>query len=223
MSWIIGVDEAGRGSLVGDLILAAFAIEEGSLSLLRDMGVRDSKQLTPAQRERLYTPLTRLGVFAVVPIRPADIDRENINVLEERAAATAISLIFRRVRPQEVRAIYIDKFGELRALPEELRRMGFRGKLVVEPKADVNYVAVSAASIIAKVIRDRRIGVLRSMYGVEGSGYPSDPLTVKWVRKVLSSGERPPIIRYSWGTLRGTEAFVNKTKAHKRTLEDFMT
>ncbi len=92
----------------------------------------------------------------------------------------------------------------------------------MEPKADSRYPVVSAASIIAKVIRDRRIDVLRSMYGVKGSGYPADPETREWVMKVLSSGMRPPIIRYSWSTLEGTDAFVKKVKRSGRTLEDFM-
>ncbi|ADL18885.1 Ribonuclease HII [Acidilobus saccharovorans 345-15] len=222
MSWIIGVDEAGRGSLVGELMLACFATKEENLGLLKDMGVRDSKQLTPHSRETLYRSIVRLGEFVVVPIPPAEIDRENVNVLEERAALKGLKVLLSRLRPELVKAIYIDKFGELRILPGELKRLGFRGRLVVEPKADANYVVVSAASIIAKVIRDRRIEVLRSMYGVEGSGYPSDPLTVSWVMKVLSSGARPPIIRYSWGTLRGTNAFVRKAKSPRRTLEDFM-
>ncbi len=92
----------------------------------------------------------------------------------------------------------------------------------MEPYADSKYPVVSAASIIAKVVRDRRIDVLRSLYGVEGSGYPADESTVRWVMDVIRRGERPPIIRYSWGTLKGTGAYVEKAKRARRTLKDFM-
>ncbi|MGC9210445.1 MAG: ribonuclease HII [Acidilobus sp.] len=221
--WVIGIDEAGRGSLVGELIIAAYGILRQHEDELVRLGVRDSKELTRARREELYRELTRLGVFVVLPITPREIDSENINRLEERRAWDLLRLLFTRIGgPRPVEAIYIDKFGELRDLPLKLRKAGFSGRLVVEPKADSRYPVVSAASIIAKVIRDRRIDVLRSMYGVRGSGYPADPETREWVMKVLSSGTRPPIIRYSWSTLEGTDAFVKKVKRSGRTLEDFM-
>ena len=221
--WVVGVDEAGRGSLVGELMVAAFAIDEVLEPELVRLGVKDSKQLTRAQRERLYWKLTDIGVFAVLPIPPREIDSENVNRLEERRLWDLLTIVFRRVGgPQEVKAIYVDKFGELRETYSRLRSVGYRGSLVVEPKADARYPVVSAASVIAKVIRDRRIDVLRSMYGVRGSGYPADPETRSWAMEVIGSGQRPPIIRYSWSTLEGTEAFVRKVKRSRRTLEDFM-
>ncbi len=221
--WLIGIDEAGRGSLVGELMIAAFAIEEGDEPELVRIGVRDSKLLSRTRRESLYLDLMRLGVFAVLPIRPQQIDSENVNRLEERRVIDLLSIVFRRVGgPRAVKAIYVDKFGELREAPGWLRAAGYKGELVVEPKADLRYPVVSAASIIAKVVRDRRIDVLRSMYGVRGSGYPADPETRGWVMDVIRSGQRPPIIRYSWSTLEGTDAFVKKVKRSRRTLEDFM-
>ncbi|MGC9071312.1 MAG: ribonuclease HII [Acidilobus sp.] len=221
--WLIGIDEAGRGSLVGELIIAAFGVPKEREEELVRLGVRDSKELTRRQRESLYWELTRTGVFAALPITPREIDSENLNRLEERRAWDLIRIVFSRVGgPSLVEAVYIDKFGELRELPSKLARAGYRGLLVVESKADSNYPVVSAASIIAKVLRDWRIDVLRSMYGVRGSGYPADPETRRWVMAVLSSGWRPPIIRYSWSTLEGTDAFVKKVKRPSRTLEDFM-
>jgi ribonuclease HII len=221
--WVVGIDEAGRGSLVGELMMAAFAIEDSKEPLLKKMGVRDSKELSRGQREELYGELIKMGVFAVLPIPPKEIDSENINRLEERRAGDLLKIIFNRLKgPRAVKAIYIDKFDELKELPRRLRDLGYRGDLVVEPKADSKYAVVSAASIIAKVIRDRRLDVLRLMYGVRGSGYPADPETVSWVMEVLNKGLRPPIIRYSWSTLEGTEAFVKKVKRPRKTLEDFM-
>ena len=221
--WVVGVDEAGRGSLIGELMVAAFAIDEVKEPELVRAGVKDSKQLTRGQRERLYWQLVRMGVFSVLPISPGEIDSENVNRLEERRLWDLLKILFRRVGgPSEVRAIYIDRFGELKEIPARLRGVGYRGDLVVEPKADSTYPVVSAASIIAKVVRDWRLDVLKSMYGVRGSGYPADPETRTWVMEVIRSGRRPPIIRYSWSTLEGTEAYVRKVKRSRRTLEDFM-
>jgi len=82
--WVVGIDEAGRGSLVGELMIAAFAIEDSKEPLLKKMGVRDSKELSRGQREELYGELIKIGVFAVLPIPPKEIDSENINRLLER-------------------------------------------------------------------------------------------------------------------------------------------
>ncbi len=221
--WIIGIDEAGRGSIIGELMVGSYAIHESRISFLKEIGVRDSKMLTPNQREYLYSILTKNGLFSVIPIRPCDIDRNNINVLEEKAAIQNILNLKRQIgNVNEIKSIIIDKFGFLRIMPSKLKQLGFKGELIVEPKADVNYLVVSAASIIAKVIRDRRIEILRKLYGVKGSGYPSDPETIDYVFSELKKGNKPLFIRYSWETLKGTEFYIKKSKRTSKSLQDFM-
>lgn len=202
MGFRIGVDEAGRGSIVGEMFIAAFAMPDEVERVLAEMGVRDSKKLSPAKRAELYNVL-KMWPFAVKAITPRDIDSYNINKLEIRAVIDVLGVLARRLGESfENARIVVDKFGDVREeLLRALARMGFRGILVVEEDADEKYVEVSAASIIAKHLRDRRIKVLRSLYGVEGSGYPSDPRTIGWIERVVSSGLKPPVIRYSWATM----------------------
>ena len=222
--YTVGIDEAGRGSLVGEMIVAAIAVPMDRLEALREMGVRDSKALTPGRRASLYRELSTLP-FAAVPVRPWEIDSENLNVLTARAAATAFRAVARQLGgPGHVCRVVVDKFGSPSKLIAYLRREGYRGPVIAEEKADAKYPEVSAASIIAKHVRDSRIRVLRSMYGVEGSGYPSDPRTMRWLRRVLETGALPPVVRRSWDTLRGTPFYVDKKKGPSPgvTLEDFL-
>ncbi len=221
---VVGVDEAGRGSLVGEMMVSAFAVEKDKLGLLRDLGVDDSKKLTPRVRERLYWELARIGYFVVIPVRPSEIDSRNLNELTAEAIVNALKILRGRIGHVAVERIVIDKFGGMHGIGFRIRRLGYHAPVIMEEGADAKYLEVAAASIIAKYVRDARIEVLRKMYGVEGSGYPSDPRTVSWVLKVVSSGSRPPIIRYSWSTLKGTEAYVKKGRAklRTRTLDEFL-
>ncbi|MCX8195719.1 MAG: ribonuclease HII [Acidilobaceae archaeon] len=219
----MGVDEAGRGSLVGELVVVAIAIPAENAEELKAAGVKDSKELSPARRRELYGFLKGFPFFAV-PISPREIDRYNINVLEERAIIRALKGLKGIVGPSfSTSRIVIDKFGQPRMLRQELRDMGFRGELVVTAGADESYVEVAAASIVAKYLRDARIRVLSSLYGIEGSGYPHDHKTLEWLRRTIASGKKPEIIRYSWSTLELFGIKVpKKGESSRKTLDEFM-
>ena len=123
--YIIGVDEAGRGSIVGEMIVAAVAVPHDDLKLLVDLGVRDSKLLTPTSRSKLYRELSSRFPFAAVPVRPWEIDEENLNVLTAKAASIAISLVAERVGGfQRVCSVYVDRFGDPGKLRVMLRLKG---------------------------------------------------------------------------------------------------
>ncbi|MGC8567322.1 MAG: ribonuclease HII [Caldisphaera sp.] len=221
--WLVGIDEAGRGSLVGELMICAYATKIKNISILKEMGVKDSKQLTPYKREELYNKIVKLGYFSIYPIKPIDLDKYNINLLEEKASLINIKNILTQLGSINfIEKIIIDKFGNLKILPKKLKELRYRGDLIVEEKADVNYPIVSAASIIAKVIRDKRLEILKSLYDIKGSGYPADPDTVDSVMELLNKGHRPDFIRYSWGTLEGTEFYKKKSKIVSKSLEEFM-
>ncbi|GBF08739.1 ribonuclease HII [Aeropyrum pernix] len=220
---VVGVDEAGRGSLVGDLIVAGFAVEEARLGELQSLGVRDSKQLSPAEREELYREISGVGFFTVEAVRPWEIDGENINILVTKAVEEIVSRIvsYLGVHPS---LVVVDKYGDVQGLKLALTRLGIEpGSILVEEKADSRYPVVSAASIVAKVVRDARLQVLRRMYGVRGSGYPSDPETREWVREVFARGEAPRVIRYTWSTVRKLGGpWRSKKAGRSRSLDEFL-
>jgi ribonuclease HII len=193
---VMGLDEAGRGCVLGPLVVGAFTVEVEAEAAVRATGATDSKKLSAKRREALIGPLGALGVVHLREITPAQIDAENINTLEEIAFAQLIL----EERPDKV---IIDAPCHPRGIPafvERLvKRIGYRPELVVEPKADLNYPACSAASIFAKVRRDSHIHAL----GAVGSGYPSDPVTRAWLKGFMERGEAfPSCVRTRWGTIR---------------------
>ncbi|BAN89854.1 ribonuclease HII [Aeropyrum camini SY1 = JCM 12091] len=223
MGIVVGVDEAGRGSLVGELVVAGFAVEESREEELLSLGVRDSKELSPAARMELYREISGIGFFTVEAIRPWEVDSENINVLVTRAVEEILSRIISYLGVQPS-LVVVDKYGDVQGLRLALRRLGIEPwSLVVEEKADARYPVVSAASIVAKVVRDARLRVLRRMYGVRGSGYPSDPETREWVREVFARGEAPSFIRYTWSTVKKLGGpWRGKKTGRSRRLDEFL-
>ncbi|MEM1927784.1 MAG: ribonuclease HII [Acidilobaceae archaeon] len=219
----VGIDEAGRGSVIGELFVAAIVIRDADEEHLLKLGVKDSKRLSERQRRDLYHTLKRWP-FAVTAISPREIDTFNVNILEEVKIQALLDNLKRRVGDEILNArIAIDKFGDSSKLISRLRSRGFKGAIIVEEKADERYVEVAAASIIAKHLRDTRIRVLSSIYGVEGSGYPSDERTLRWLERVLEEGSRPSIIRYSWSTLEklGHARAGRKLNVYHKSLDEY--
>lgn len=203
---ILGVDEAGRGPMIGPMVVAAAAAPPRVAERLTLFGVRDSKTLTPRSRERLRSLLLSLLSFAAVRVvEPAEIDAAvygethvNLNYLE---ASVAAELVEEALKTCRVEKVFVDspdpvaeRFGEHLS-----RLLEGRVPIVAENDADKKYPIVSAASIIAKTERDRLVEELKKRYGDFGSGYPSDQRTRAWARRWLSEhGEPPPIARKSW-------------------------
>ncbi len=212
---VLGVDEAGRGSLIGDMFVAAVALGSEDLTTLAELGVRDSKKLSPTTRAKLFGVVVSYSKYVFVKRFPPDlIDSNNINSLFVNAIRESVRAAYALgVEPSE---IYIDSISDTQKVVNSLAGLIRKNvKLVVEYKADEKYVAVAAASIVAKVLRDKCIDYLRSFYGDFGSGYPSDPRTVKWVEELLASrSSLPSVVRLSWKT-------VKRLRKRGRTLEDF--
>ena len=230
---LVGIDEAGRGPIIGPMVIAGVAIEPKAAKELAELGVRDSKDLTPSQRRELFPEIMRLVKHAViVKVPPALIDAVNLNKLE----VETIACIVQRVKSLygEPEAVYMDAVGPAKKMVAEVKRLtGLRGAVVAEPKADTRYIPVSAASIIAKVVRDEEIEKLRRAYGVRGSGYPTDPGTLEWIREAYRrSPDTPPwFVRRSWSTLKQIAPRWYKAKnteskpknPRQRTLLDFLS
>jgi len=197
---VLGIDEAGRGPVIGPLVICGVVLSSSNLLKLSEKGVRDSKRLTASKREKLNTEIQLLAEgYELIIIPPQAIDREGMNDLELKGVVKLID----KFLPDQV---FLDaptrnclsferKIRELLAAETKV-------ELVVENFADENYPIVGAASILAKVERDRRISELEKEYGNLGSGYPSDEKTIRFLKKYLNHyGCFPPIARKKWKTL----------------------
>ena len=204
---IAGVDDAGRGCVIGPLVVAGVLMPEDKLKLLEQIGVRDSKELTPKRRERLAEEIRKIAEkIKVVKVPPSEVDRivfrgvkyRRLNWLEAKVMARVIS----ELKPE---IVYVDASDVLEERFKEqiLEEIPAGIEVVSEHDADAKYPIVSAASIIAKTERDKEIQKLRMKYGNFGSGYPSDPKTREFLLKCLKErGKYPDCVRKSWKTLR---------------------
>ena len=211
---ISGVDEAGRGPVIGPLVIAGVLFKEKDLPKLVNLGVKDSKLLYPQKRETLAVQIRELALkWHIVLLSPAEIDRvveskrklHKLNRLEAQAMAKVIAVLKPDVVYVDASDILADRFGE-----HITENLSFSPKIISEHKADVNYPVVSAASIIAKVERDKVISQLQKKHGNMGCGYPSDSNTIKfledWIRKF---GSYPDFVRKSWKTAKRVKSEAN--------------
>lgn len=202
-SRVVGVDEAGRGSFLGPLVVGGFAVAPDRMDAVRAAGARDSKELSPAAREQVYARLREVGEMRSVTIRPCDIDRavahQQLNELE----ASAFGFLVRGLRADEARVDACDT-NERRFGRRVAHHAGVPVRVVARHHADRDDPLVGAASIVAKVRRDRALARLAAQLGMEvGSGYPSDVQTVDFVREWLAChAEHPTWLRGSWATMR---------------------
>ncbi len=202
-----GIDEAGRGSLVGPLVIAGVSVRSSNLRILQDSNVRDSKVLLPSTRRRLYDLIMSVAEkVSVVEVQPKEIDPyvkygkklHKLNYLEAVKMAKIVDELGAQV-------VYIDSpdVKPERLESDILSLSNVKPKVVARHHADQDYVVVSAASIVAKVTRDRRIGELAERYGFFGSGYPADPRTVAFVKNWMETkGTLPDFVRGSWKSLK---------------------
>ena len=194
---ICGIDEAGRGPVLGNLVIAGVLCREEDIEILESMGVRDSKQVDPGTRSKLYGELTSQFKYHVIEVPPSEIDAYNINRLEASKFAEVINAL-------KPKTAYIDCAD---VSPHNFknhisRQIDFECGLVVEHKADERYRVVSAASIIAKVARDEYIENLKKEYGDIGSGYTSDPKTIAFLEDYFKKHRSfPHFVRKKWKTL----------------------
>ena len=193
---ICGVDEAGRGSMLGPLVVAGITISKSKIKLLKKLGVRDSKKLSPAAREYLYKKIIEtVDDYHVIRIPPRVIDKSvanhSLNHLEAKYMARVISKLSPSTAFVDSCDVNSKRFGK------EISELTSNTKIRSYHHADNKFVTVSAASILAKVSRDRAIMRLGKNHDI-GSGYPSDPKTKMFVKKSLRRNHDMPFLRKSW-------------------------
>jgi len=201
-----GIDEAGRGPVIGPLVVAGASIDAKSAHRLKRLGVRDSKTLTPKRREALYEEiLLASSRVASLMIQPREIDEVVTKGRKYRKLNYLEALYFAKVADElGASEVIVDasdsspkRFRDV--IVENMKR---KTRVFAAHKADRDYTVVSAASIIAKVERDRAIEKLKRKLGDFGSGYPSDPVTKNFFLEKMRKGEPlPDEVRRSWKTL----------------------
>jgi ribonuclease HII len=213
---IAGVDEAGRGPLIGPMIVCGILVDLNSLTELERIGVRDSKVLTPARREQLKIEIEPIAEKVIIrSLSASEIDRRRKRMTMNEIEVREFAEVVKALNPERVFLDAADvnatRFG---INVGEMSGLISRGAVIVsEHKADSTYPVVSAASIIAKVERDLTIHRLHTRYGDFGSGYPSDPKTMAFVRNLVQEGKKlPSIVRHSWDSIRKILEEVEQTR-----------
>lgn len=193
---LCGCDEAGRGPVIGPMVIAVVC---GRQETMKEIGVKDSKMLSEARREELSSLIRKKAMSVKLEIiSEEEIDdatqKNELNLLEARVMAK----MFEKGKEYIVDCPDVNeqRFADL------LTQMtGIKG-ITSEHKADEKYPLVSAASIIAKVTRENEISRIKMEIGDFGSGYPSDPRTISFLRDYLLENKKyPPHVRKSWKTL----------------------
>ena len=201
---IAGVDEAGKGAVLGPLVVAAVAAP--GWEAVADLGRRDSKALTPRRREEVCAEIVATLPFSIVEVSADAIDRaragETMNGIVARAHATALQRL--AASGHLVRLAYLDACDvrEGRYAVTVARLFGAGCTVVACHHADSLLSVVAAASVVAKVHRDRAIRSLAEEHGSIGSGYPSDPATRRFLDECIADGgPLPPSVRTTWRTV----------------------
>ena len=196
---ILGVDEAGRGPVIGSLFIAGVLVDEKDLNKLKNLGVKDSKLLLHKKRISLAKEVKKIAKsYKIIQIKPEEIDRAvnhqdglNLNWLEAHKTVQIINELKPDKAIIDCPSPNINKYKDylLRLLDNK------EIELTVEHKAE-KYAPVAAASIIAKVSREEEIENIKKRYGEVGPGYMSNETTQKFLKE--NWDKHPEIFRKSW-------------------------
>lgn len=211
---ICGVDEAGKGSVLGPLVIAAVCGE--SYEIFKNRGYADSKRLSKSKRDELFTDICESFNVSIITLSASEIDemRKETGMNSIIAAAHADAILALKPARAYVDACDVNALRYGKTVADNL---SFSCEIISEHKADSLHPVVSAASIIAKVTRDRMICDLYDEYGDFGSGYPSDSKTIDFLDAYIRSNGNPPACaRKSWKTVQ-----TITERVHQSTLSDF--
>ncbi|MET1124917.1 MAG: ribonuclease HII [Archaeoglobaceae archaeon] len=204
---IAGIDEAGKGCVIGPLVVAGVAVDDAKV--LESLGVRDSKKLSHDKRLELAAEIGKVARVHVVKVDADELDeRMSVKTINEVLLECCAEIV-RKLKPE---IVYVDS-PDVVAERFAARLKEMSGvEVVAEHKAEDKFAVVAAASIVAKVEREREIEKLRRTYGDFGSGYASDPKTREYLRRWIVEGRLPPIVRRKWKTV---------SKVSQTSLNDF--
>jgi len=217
---ICGVDEAGRGPVLGPLVVAGVCATNESM--LKNLGVKDSKKISPLKRERIAQSLIKVvDNYDVLVIPASDIDDMRKVMTLNEVEVHAFSKVIKNLKPDicyvDAADVNAERFGN-----NILANLSSKINIISKHKADDIYPIVSAASIIAKSHRDNEVRKISEKLEKKlnlplGSGYPADPITQTFLKEwVKRFNKLPPHTRHSWKTAKNI--FLESTN---KKLDDF--
>lgn len=195
---IAGIDEAGRGPVIGPLVVCCAFCRREDEKRLKELSVRDSKKLSARQREAMYSELKKFCTFKWVEISAADLNtlmgEMSLNDIEAKVMAD----LAKQVVDADIMIDMPDRYSW--TFRGRMQRFGMT-RFEAEHKADDRYPIVSAASICAKIVRDAKIDEIRKATCDFGSGYPGDKKTMEALKDNEKRKMLQPFIRVRWKTI----------------------
>src|SRR3972149_79109 len=199
---IAGIDEAGKGPVLGPMCVVGLLLDEKKLPALTRLGVKDSKLLTPKKREALEVEIKKLAdKYYILEVSPKQIDELRKMMTMNEIMVACYVKVLEELKPDQAFVdaadVIAERFGE-----KIKKKYSRKIEMISEHRADEKYPIVSAASILAKIQRDALVRKIGKSIGIEiGSGYPADPKTIKFLESwVTEHGKLPDFARSSWET-----------------------
>jgi len=199
------------------MIIEGVMIEEEDEEKLRKIEVKDSKMLSPRQRERLYPLIKKIAKdYVALKVSAKEIDEsrkvKNLNIIEAEKMAQIIKTL-------KADKAYVDtpqaSTGKFKAILLNLAQN--HTEIIAENYCDERYPVCSAASIIAKVERDREVEKIKKIVGFDfGVGYSHDSRSIEFVKKCLKEKKHLEYLRHSWVTVDGL-----KSKKEQKSLKEY--
>ncbi len=193
-----GIDEAGRGPVIGPLVVCIAFCRREDEKHLKDINPRDSKKLTPKQREDTYQKLKKFVTFRWVEVSAADLNRLMKDLSLNDIEASVMAELIKDLKEGDIMIDMPDRYSW--TFRERMAKFGVT-KFEAEHKADDHYPIVAAASICAKIMRDKKIQEIQAATFDFGSGYPSDQKTIEALRDKEKMKKLVPFIRQRWKTI----------------------
>jgi ribonuclease HII len=201
---VLGIDEAGRGPVIGSMFIGGFVTDEKDLDRLEDLGVKDSKKLSDSRREGIRENLGEIGDSIVEEFTASSIDSMMEGMTINRIEIKGFARVIDQADPDKVVMDLPEPDAEefIEKIKKSMNSDSTDIEFTAEHGADDSFPVVSAASIVAKSARESHVEELHSKYGYDfASGYPHDKPTINFLERYLDQeGELPPETRRSWST-----------------------
>ncbi len=200
---IAGVDEAGRGCILGPMVLCVLYCKKEDEPKLKKLGIKDSKLLSPKQRVELEPQIRKMCTANLVVVEAPELntmmEKDSLNEIEAIKIAHALNST-----KLKAEMVYIDSPDNIPKNFELRIRKYLNDKMHItsQNKAESRFPVVAAASIVAKVARDGFIEKIKQEIGIDfGSGYTSDPRTIAFLQEHAYDANMKPYLRTKWKTL----------------------